>query len=85
MPNGPIDKILQQLIPGLQALIKGNGSTGGNLNLNVNGKIDLEQDGSTLNLVDMIKNNPNIASQILSIIKRTMDVNSTGKPVKNYM
>lgn len=85
MPNGPIDKILQQLIPGLQALIKGNGSTGGSLNLNVNGKIDLEQDSSSLNLVDMIKNNPNVASQILSIIKRTMDVNSTGKPIKNYM
>ena len=85
MPNGPIDKILQQLIPGLQALLRGNGSSNGSLNLNVNGRIDLEDSGSTVNIVELIKNNPKIASQLVSIIKRTMEVNSTGKPIRSYM
>lgn len=84
-PNGPIDKILQQLIPGLQALLRGNGSSNGSLNLNVNGRIDLEDSGSTVNIVELIKNNPKIASQLVSIIKRTMEVNSAGKPIRSYM
>ena len=84
MPNGPIDKILQVLIPGLYSLLSGNDTTSNDVNVNVNGRIDLSESGSSVNLVDIIKNDPTSLSRFVSMIKRTMEVNQSGKPTKNY-
>lgn len=83
MPNGPIDKILQQLIPGLQALLS-NSSSNNSANINFNGKIELSQDGSTVNLVDLIKNNPSMANSFIALLQRAMESNTNGKPTNNY-
>lgn len=81
MPNGPIDKILQQLIPGMQALIRnGNSNSNGGIDINFNGKIIVSEDGSSINLVDLIKNNPSAATQFVNIITKAMDINKNGKP-----
>ena len=87
MPNGPIDKILQQLIPGLQALIQMNGghnSQGGEVNINLGGKIDLSQNGSTVNLVEIMRNDPTTASNFIATLMRAMEINESGKPSKSY-
>lgn len=80
MPNGPIDKILQQLIPGLQALLLNDNrnSNSNSANINVNGKLELSQDGSTLNLVELIKNNPAMGPQFIYALMKAL-----GKPVYN--
>ena len=83
MPNGPIDKILQQLIPGLQALLSGNGSSSNNVNINVNGRLDLSQSGSTVNVVDIIKNNPSKLTEFVAMIERTAQINVNGKATNN--
>lgn len=81
MPNGPIDKILQQLIPGMQALIRnGNSNSNGGIDINFNGKIIVSEDGSSINLVELIKNNPSAATQFVNIITKAMDINKNGKP-----
>lgn len=84
MPNGPIDKILQQLIPGLQALLSGNGGSN-NVNLNLNGKLELSQDGSSVNLVELIKNDPAMATKFLAVLQKTMEVNQNGRAIRNRM
>lgn len=86
MPNGPIDKILQQLIPGLQALLKGSGSSSnGTANINFGGKIELSQNGSTVNLVEMLKNDPAMATKFLAVLQKTMEVNQNGRAIRNRM
>ena len=83
MPNGPIDKILQQLIPGLQALLSGNGSSSNNVNINMNGRLDLSQSGSTVNVVDIIKNNPSKLTEFVAMLERTAQINVNGKATNN--
>lgn len=85
MPNGPIDKILQQLIPGLQALLSGNGSSSNDVNINVNGRLDLSQSGFTVNIVDIIKNDPSKLTEFVAMLERTTQINVSGKPSRNYM
>lgn len=85
MPNGPIDKILQQLIPGLQALLKGSGSSSnGTANINFGGKIELSQNGSTVNLVEMLKNDPAAATKFITLLTKMVETNSNGKPSYSY-
>lgn len=78
--GGPIDKILQQLIPGLQALLLNDNknSNSNSANININGKLELSQDGSTLNLVELIKNNPAMGPQFIYALMKAL-----GKPVYN--
>lgn len=84
MPDGPIDKILNQLIPGLQALLNGNGGSG-DVNLNLNGRLELSQDGSSVNLVDIIKNNPSATTQLVALLAKAAEVNKNGRAVRNHM
>lgn len=89
MPNGPIDKILQQLIPGLQALLRNNDKSttysANGVNINVNGQIMLTQDGTTINLVDVMRNNPAMAMKFVKVLARASEVNDNGRPIHNYM
>lgn len=86
MPNGPIDKILQQLIPGMQALIKANSGSGStnDININFGGKIDLSENGSNINLVEILKNNPTEANKFVSMLLRAVETSINGKSVNNY-
>lgn len=84
MPNGPIDKILQQLIPGLQALLKGQNGNSGSNTLTLNGRIELSQDGSVVNLVEMIKDNPSASAKLITLLTKMMETNSNGKPTYSY-
>ena len=84
MPNGPIDKILQQLIPGLQALLKGQNGNSGSNTLTLNGRIELSQNGSTFNLVEMLKNDPAAATKFITVLTKMMETNSNGKPTYSY-
>ena len=84
MPNGPIDKILQQLIPGLQALLNNKNSNNGNNTLTLNGRIELSQDGSTVNLVEMLKNDPSSANKLITLLTKMVETNKSGKPTYSY-
>lgn len=84
MPNGPIDKILQQLIPGLQALLDNKNSNNGNNTLTLNGRIELSQDGSTVNLVEMLKNDPSSANKLITLLTKMVETNKSGKPTYSY-
>ena len=81
--NGPFALMLQQLIPGLQALLSGNGSSSNDVNINVNGRLDLSQSGSTVNVVDIIKNNPSKLTEFVAMLERTTQINVNGKATNN--
>ena len=81
--NGPFALMLQQLIPGLQALLSGNGSSSNDVNINVNGRLDLSQSGSTVNVVDIIKNNPSKLTEFVAMLERTAQINVNGKATNN--
>ncbi len=89
MPNGPIDKILQQLIPGLQALLSSqdvnSGIPSNGINIEINGKLTLSQDGTTINLVDVMRKNPAMAMKFVKVLARASEVNDNGRPIHNYM
>lgn len=82
--GGPIDILLKQLLPGLQALLSGNGGSN-NVNLNLNGRLELSQDGSSVNLVELIKNDPAMATKFLAVLQKTMEVNQNGRAIRNRM
>lgn len=88
MPNGPIDKILSQIIPGLQLLVSlfsGRNGLNNNMNVNLNGSLVVSDNGSTINLVELIKNNPSVMSSLIAMIHRIDETNNSGKPSRNYM
>lgn len=82
--NGPFALLLNKILPGLQALITGNGGSSNELNIKVSGKLDLVQGGSSINIVDIIKNDPTSLSRIASMLKRTTEINQSGKSRNNY-
>ena len=86
--DGPFASIINEILPGLRMLVNGkNYNSGKNLSeLKVvfDGEIKVSQDGTSINLVDMMKNDPSITSQFTRILKRAVEVNSGGKPQKTY-
>ena len=62
----------------------GSGSAIVNVNVNFGGKIDLAQDGSTVNLVDIIKNNPAMANNFIVALQKAMEINTSGKSTYSY-
>lgn len=83
--GGPIDKLLTQLLPMLQQPVAQNNSSTMTMKHELSGTLNLTQNGSTVNLVDLLKNNPAVATQLISILARAMEINDNGKPIKNYM
>ena len=85
--GGPIDILLKQILPGLKMLVDNsgtNGSSNGTANINFGGKIELSQDGSTLNLVDLLKNNPSAATKFITMLTKAAGTNTNGKPEYSY-
>jgi hypothetical protein len=72
------------LIPGLQALLKGQNGNSGSNTLTLNGRIELSQDGSVVNLVEMIKDNPSASAKLITLLTKMMETNSNGKPTYSY-
>lgn len=83
--GGPIDILLKQILPGLKMLVDNNsGSSSGTANINFGGKIELSQNGSTLNLVEMLKNDPAAATKFITLLIKMVETNSNGKPSYSY-
>ena len=85
--GGPIDILLKQILPGLKMLVDNsgvNGSSNGTANINFGGKIELSQNGSTLNLVEMLKNDPAAATKFITLLTKMVETNSNGKPSYSY-
>jgi len=85
--GGPIDILLKQILPGLKMLVDNsstNGSSSGTANINFGGKIELSQNGSTLNLVEMLKNDPAAATKFITLLTKMVETNSNGKPSYSY-
>lgn len=86
-PNGPIDKLFDGIIGMITEMYDGNAGRGGsnNLNVSLNGKLDIVDRGSSINLVDMIRNDSALASRFIKALARAMECEKQGKPNKNYM
>ena len=85
--GGPIDILLKQILPGLKMLVDNsgtNGSSNGTANINFGGKIELSQNGSTVNLVEMLKNDPAAATKFITLLTKMVETNSNGKPSYSY-
>ena len=62
-----------------------NGGANNNISITVDGRLILSQDGESINLVEIMKNNPSMANKFIDVMKRAIDVNKTGKSLHNYM
>jgi len=86
MPNGPIDKILQVLIPGLYALLSKNNAQSNDVNVNLGGSVEFKLNGATYN-IDMMntefRNNPGKFIQTLALAFRAGNIKANGKSENN--
>lgn len=86
--GGPIDILFKQLLPGLATLINlfsGNSNSKDvNINHQLSGTVYVSQNGSTIDLREIL-GNPSTLNQVLDILNKGMEVNSSGKTANSLL
>lgn len=81
-PNGPIDKLFNGVIAMIQEMYDNqNGKNIGSspLNISLNGRLDLSQNNSNINLVEIIKRDPVQSRDLIRILLKALDSTQNGK------
>lgn len=82
-PNGPIDKLFNGIIAMIQEMYANQGGKSGvsttPLNVRLDGRLDLSQNNSNINLVEIIKRDPVQSRDLIRILMKALDSTQHGK------